>query len=69
MLRMAIVLLALCVSDHPARNVGKDWGSEQKSYLDPLTGVRILELTGNGSAADNLYFHFSSVLPRHDYGP
>ncbi len=67
MLRMAIVLLALCVSDHPARNVGKDWGSEQKSYLDPLTGVRILELTGNGSAADNLYFHFSNFTADNRY--
>ncbi|HIL72289.1 MAG TPA: hypothetical protein EYG38_20830 [Verrucomicrobia bacterium] len=44
----------------PASNVGKDWGVERKSYLDPVTGVEIWEMTRGPAAADNLYFHFSN---------
>lgn len=41
-----------------ASNIGKDWGVERKAYEDPATGVRVWELTGPGSASDNLYYHF-----------
>ena len=43
-----------------ASDVGRDWGVERQSYLDPVTGARIQELTKAGCASDNLYFHFSN---------
>ena len=43
-----------------AGNIGKDWGVERKSYVDPVTGVRVWELTKGTNAANNLYFHFSN---------
>lgn len=43
-----------------ASNVGRDWGVERESYVDPITGVRVWELTKGTNAADNLYFHFSN---------
>ena len=39
---------------------GRDWGIERKTYADPVTGVKVIELTGPGWNADNLYFHFSN---------
>lgn len=46
---------------------GKDWGVERESYLDPVTGVKVVELTKAGSAADNLYFHFSNFTADNRY--
>lgn len=46
---------------------GKDWGVERESYQDPITGVKIVELTKVGSAADNLYFHFSNFTADNRY--
>lgn len=43
-----------------ASDAGKDWGIERDSYLDPVTGVRVWEMTRSTSIADNLYFHFSN---------
>jgi oligogalacturonide lyase len=43
-----------------ASNVGKDWGVERQFYTDPVTSVRVQELTTNGLSSDNLYFHFSN---------
>lgn len=43
-----------------AGNVGKDWGVERQSYLDPVTGVRVWEMTATGSVSDNLYYHLSN---------
>lgn len=43
-----------------ASDAGRDWGVERQSYTDPVTGVRIWEMTKAGSASDNLYFHFSN---------
>jgi oligogalacturonide lyase len=43
-----------------ASDVGKDWGMERESYVDPVTGLRIQELTRAPAASDNLYFHFSN---------
>ncbi len=53
--------LALCwlMSITVLAQVGKDWGVERQSYLDPVTGVRVWEMTTTG-ASDNLYFHFSN---------
>ncbi|MBI4658585.1 MAG: PD40 domain-containing protein [Verrucomicrobia bacterium] len=42
-------------------DVGREWGIERKSYLDPVTHVRIWEMTQGPSASDNLYFHFSNL--------
>ncbi|MCC7377701.1 MAG: hypothetical protein IT581_23770 [Verrucomicrobiales bacterium] len=39
---------------------GRDWGVERTTYNDPITGVRITELTGGTNTADNLYFHVSN---------
>jgi len=43
-----------------AGHAGKDWGVERQSYLDPVTGVRVWEMTAAGSVSDNLYYHFSN---------
>lgn len=41
-----------------ASNAGKDWGIERKAYRDPVTHVRVWELTAG--QADNLYYHISN---------
>jgi len=43
-----------------AGQAGKDWGVQREFYRDPVTGVRVCELTRGTNAADNLYFHFSN---------
>lgn len=56
-------LLAILTIPSPitlASDAGRDWGIEQTVHQDPVTGVRIRELTGPGNTADNLYFHFSN---------
>ena len=57
--RFGLLWLALCPG-LLAGDVGKDWGVERRSYPDPVTGVRIWELTRGAHAANNLYFHFSN---------
>lgn len=37
---------------------GKDWGVEHQSYADPVTGVKVTELTGAAVKSTNLYYHF-----------
>jgi len=54
-----LLLIATAISAG-AGQAGKDWGIERESYLDPVTGVRVLELTRGTNIADNLYFHFSN---------
>lgn len=44
----------------PGPGAGRDWGIEQRIYTDPVTGVRVRELTRGPGAADNLYFHVSN---------
>jgi len=39
---------------------GRDWGVERESYVDPVTNVRVWELTKGTNTADNLYFHVSN---------
>lgn len=46
--------------------VGKDWGIERQSYVDPVTGVRVWELTTT-AVSDNLYFHFSNFTADNRY--
>ncbi len=53
-----ILFLAGLALSLRADNVGKDWGVERKSYRDPVTHVRVWEMTEGH--ADNLYFHVSN---------
>jgi oligogalacturonide lyase len=62
-----LLVLTLFWSGSAAGNVGKDWGIEKQSYLDPVSGIRIWEMTSGGSAADNLYFHFSNFTADNGY--
>jgi oligogalacturonide lyase len=55
-----LVIFAAVTACAGGPQAGRDWGIERESYLDPVTGVRVWELTGGTNAADNLYFHFSN---------
>lgn len=46
---------------------GRDWGIERDSYVDPVTKVRVHELTRGTNTADNLYFHFSNFTADNRY--
>jgi len=59
----AVALVALTANGQ----AGRDWGVERQSYLDPVTGVRVWELTREGYVADNLYFHFSNFTADNRY--
>lgn len=59
-MNMRSCLLFLTIALLRASNVGRDWGVERGSYLDPVTGVRIWEMAAGPGANDNLYFHFSN---------
>lgn len=50
-----------------AGQAGHDWGIERETYLDPVTKVRVIELTRGTNAADNLYFHFSNFTADNRY--
>jgi oligogalacturonide lyase len=50
-----------------ATQAGKDWGVELESYLDPITGVRVSELTKGPNLSDNLYFHISNFTADNRY--
>lgn len=43
-----------------AAQAGKDWGVERTSYRDPVTGVTVMNLTAEGTKAQNLYYHVSN---------
>ena len=49
-----------------AGHVGKDWGVERRSYIDPVTGVRVWEMATAGTN-DNFYFHFSNFTADNRY--
>ena len=66
MTRLASLHLILCSSLH-ASDVGKDWGIERQSYLDPGTNIRILEMTKSPAVSDNLYYHFSNFTADNRY--
>ena len=48
-------------------DVGKDWGVERQAYVDPVTGVRVWELSAAPSTAGNLYYHFSNFTADNRY--
>ncbi|MCC7235854.1 MAG: PD40 domain-containing protein [Bryobacterales bacterium] len=50
-----------------APGVGRQWGVERSSYRDPVTGLRIVEITAAGVPADNLYYHFSNFTADNRY--
>ncbi len=54
----AMAVFTLAPSLLLASNAGKDWGVEHRSHVDPVTQVRIGEMTAGPGAASNLYFHF-----------
>ena len=61
--RFVVPLILACLVTHSslrASDAGRDWGIERSEYLDPVTGIRVTELTRGTNAADNLYFHFSN---------
>jgi len=41
-----------------ASDVGKDWGIERTSRIDPVTGIRVWTMTANKGVAHTLYIHF-----------
>lgn len=59
-LLLAAWFLAIHVAAVAAGDAGRDWGVEETAYTDPVTGVRVRELTAAPHTADNLYFHFSN---------
>ena len=50
-----------------ASDVGEDFGIERASFVNPVTNVRIWELTHGTNAADNLYSHFSNFTADNRY--
>lgn len=65
---MRLLLTAgLCCALLSASDAGRDWGVERVSYKDPVTGVRIYEMTAAPHTADNLYFHFSNFTADNRY--
>lgn len=47
--------------------VGKSWGVERRAYTDPVTGIRVQEITAEGVHADNLYYHVSNFTADNRY--
>ena len=67
MTRIALMLaLALLGGAADTGHVGRDWGVERESYVDPVTGVRVTELATAGTS-DNLYFHVSNFTADNRY--
>lgn len=66
MMQTLLLALALFWQTPVAGHVGKDWGVERHSYVDPVTGVRVWEMTTAGTS-DNLYFHFSNFTADNRY--
>ncbi|MCC6233289.1 MAG: hypothetical protein IT580_11640 [Verrucomicrobiales bacterium] len=54
---MAVLVAALTVCANAAV---RELGVEVSTYLDPVTGVTVRELTAPPHTADNLYFHVSN---------
>lgn len=55
-----LIALGLGLTKTSYGQAGRDWGIERTEYVDPVTHVKIHELTDKNSKADNLYFHFSN---------
>jgi oligogalacturonide lyase len=62
------ILGIITVCSFSARaQIGRDWGVERESYVDPVTQARVWELTRGTNIADNLYFHFSNFTADNRY--
>lgn len=57
---LAFLLVLLCIPALVRAQAGRDWGVDGRDYADPVTGLRIRELTSTNVVADNLYFHVSN---------
>ena len=66
MFKALMLALALLAVAPDAGHVGRDWGVERETYVDPVTGVRVTELTTTGTS-DNLYFHVSNFTADNRY--
>lgn len=64
---LAVLLATVCGGAEKAPGVGKSWGVERRSYTDPVTGLRVVEITAEGVHADNLYYHFSNFTADNRY--
>jgi oligogalacturonide lyase len=53
--RLAIILQCFAVGTQAQKGIWSE--PEKKAYLDPLTGIEVVELTSRGTP-DNLYYHF-----------
>ncbi len=53
------------LSGHAASAAVREFGVEASTYVDPVTGVRVRELTAAPNTADNLYFHVSNFTADH----
>ena len=64
--RLSFAWLLLVTSLPVFGQVGRDWGIERRSYVDPTSGVSITEMATAG-VNDNLYFHFSNFTADNRY--
>ncbi|MFM8394617.1 MAG: TolB family protein, partial [Acidobacteriota bacterium] len=55
----SLIALFLLTATPTFAQVGRDWGIERRSYVDPASGVTVQEMASVG-VNDNLYFHFSN---------
>lgn len=62
-----VAVLLLLEGLLPRSQPARDWGVERQAYVDPVTGIRVWELTSAASASDNLYFHFSNFTADNRY--
>lgn len=67
MAMLALAMTAAAGGAEKAPGVGRSWGVERTSYRDPVTGLRIVEITAEGVHADNLYYHFSNFTAGNRY--
>jgi oligogalacturonide lyase len=66
--KLILVLIGLLAASSALRGqAGRDWGTEREAYVDPVTGVRVWEMTKSTNATDNLYFHFSNFTADNRY--
>jgi oligogalacturonide lyase len=64
---LALLVAVACGGAEKAPGAGKSWGVERRSYSDPVTGMRVVEITAEGVQADNLYYHFSNFTSDNRY--
>ena len=68
---MRRILTALLFTALPfvavASDVGRDWGVERRSHIDPVTGVRVWTMTADKGKAWVLYIHFPNFTRDDKY--